>query len=79
MDKEIMIIHESVLESVITDIVTFSVLFFCLYINYRYLGNDWAIKVLLILLLFFFGYGHSDKNIYSGTREEAIKFLENKK
>ena len=76
MSKEIIIIEENWLKSVIKDIFTFGVFAGLLYFNHAYLAGNWFIDVLFIICVLLFLLGRGSKSVHKfDSREEAIKWL----
>lgn len=73
--KEIIIIKESLIESICKDLFTFGWLIFCYIFNYQYLGNSTVISITISIcfFLFVFSRGLSKKSL---SIDEAIKKLE---
>lgn len=73
------VINESVMGSIIKDIVTFSMFAGLLMFNHHLLGGSTVIDVVFIILTLGFLAGKYSKTRFEGTKEEIIKFLENEK
>jgi len=73
--KEVIIINESLIESIGKDLFTFGSLIFCYIFNYQYLGNSTVISITISICFFFFvlGRGLTRKSF---SIDEAIKKLE---
>ena len=74
-----LVINESVIGSIIKDMVTFSMLAGLLMFNHHLLGGSTVIDVMFIILTLGFLAGKHSKTRFEGTKEEVIKFLENEK
>lgn len=48
--KEILIIHETAFESFTKDFVSFAVLLGGLYFNFRYIGNNWFVSFVFVIM-----------------------------
>ena len=71
------IIKEGLLNSIISDIVSFGSMALMFWFNYNYLGNSLLIKVLIVFLLFVVMVTRARKNVNRfKTKEDAIKYLE---
>lgn len=78
MEKEIIIVHESLLESWAKDAVSFGGFFFLLIANYRWLGNHASVAVMFVILLLVFISGRSAKNFkHFYNKDDAKKFIDN--
>ena len=73
------VINESVIGSIIKDIVTFSMFAGLLLLNHHLLGGSTVVDVMFIILTLGFLAGKYSKTRFEGTKEEVIKFLENEK
>lgn len=73
------VINESVIGSIIKDIVTFLMFAGLLLFNHWFLGESTIVDVMFIILTLGFLAGKYSKTRFEGTKEEIIKFLENEK
>ena len=73
------VINESVMSSILKDIVTFSMFAGLLMFNHHLLGGSTVVDVMFIILTLGFLAGKYSKTRFEGTKEEIIKFLENEK
>jgi len=73
--KEIIIINESLIESIGKDLFTFGSLIICYIFNYQYLGNSTVISITISICFFSFvlANGPFGKSL---SIDEAIKKLE---
>lgn len=71
------VINESVVGSIIKDIVTFSMLAGLLLFNHWLLGGSTVVDVMFIILTLGFLFGKHSKTRFTGTREEVINYLRN--
>lgn len=69
------VINESVVGSVIKDIVTFLMFAGLLLFNHQFLNGSTVIDTLFIILVLLWLAGKRSKNYFTGTREEVIKYL----
>jgi len=75
MGNKVIIIKESLTESILSDIATFLCITFLFAMNHEYMGGSWVID-LVVAISFFVGIlkwadmGHKEM-----TTEEAIKYL----
>lgn len=77
MEKQYVVVHESAVHSILSDLSTFSILFIFLYLNYHYIGNDWIIRLFAFIILYCIAIARSRKYYHIfDTKEEAIQFLE---
>jgi hypothetical protein len=74
MENKIVVIKESVSESIISDIVTFGALLLCLYANYYWLGNSKISLVFIWLSLFLGIFTLKNKKVMS--TKQAVKYLQ---
>ena len=73
------VINESVVGSIIKDIVTFLMFAGLLLFNHWFLGGSTVIDVMFIVLTLGFLAGKRSKTRFEGKREEVIKFLSEEK
>lgn len=73
------VINESVIGSIIKDIVTFLMFAGLLLFNHHLLGGSTVVDVMFIILTLGFLAGKYSKTRFEGTKKEVIKFLENEK
>ena len=73
------VINESVVGSIIKEIVTFLMFAGLLLFNHWFLGGSTVIDVMFIVLTLGFLAGKRSKTRFEGTREEVIKFLSEEK
>ena len=71
------VINESVLGSIIKDIVTFLMFAGLLLFNHWFLGGSTIVDVMFIILTLGFLTGKHSKTRFEGTREEIINYLRN--
>lgn len=77
-EKYAVVVQESVVGSIIKDIVTFGMFAGLMYFNHQVLsGNGW-IDMAFIMFVFLWLLGRSSKNVFKGTIKDAIKWLESK-
>lgn len=76
MDKKVIIIKESVYESIITDLVSFLCVTFLFAVNHRYLGGSWVIDIVVAISFFIAVIKWADIDHKTMTTEEAIKYLQ---
>lgn len=78
-EKYVVVVRESVIGSVIKDLVTFSMFAGLLYFNHALLdGNGW-VDAMFIIFVFLWLIGGNSKSVFKGTVSESIKWLEDKK
>ena len=73
------VINESVIGSIIKDIVTFSMFAGLLLFNHWLLGGSTAVDVMFIILTLGFLAGKRSKTRFEGTKEEVIEYLSEEK
>lgn len=73
------VINESVMDSIIKDIVTFSMFAGLLMFNHHLLDGSTVIDVMFIILTLGFLAGKHSKTRFEGTKEEVIKYLSEEK
>lgn len=73
------VINESVMGSIIKDIVTFSMFAGLLLFNHWFLGGSTVVDVMFIILTLGFLVGKHSKTRFEGTKEEVIKYLSENK
>ena len=71
--------NESVMGSIIKDMVTFSMFTGLLMFNHHLLGGSTVIDVMFIILTLGFLAGKHSKTRFEGTKEEVIKYLSEEK
>ena len=74
-----LVINESVIGSIIKDMVTFSMFAGLLMFNHHLLGGSTVIAVMFIILTLGFLAGKHSKTRFEGTQEEVIKYLSEEK
>lgn len=57
-EKQIVLVRETTVSSVIQDIVTFSCLVFSFWFNYKFIGGNDALDILLFITFFMMGMSH---------------------
>ncbi|MCA9319030.1 hypothetical protein KDA06_05345 [Candidatus Saccharibacteria bacterium] len=73
---EVVIISESIVGSIVKDLVTFLMFAGLLYFNHKVLsGNGW-IDFLFIGMVFLALLGRNSGRVFSGKRVDAIKWLQ---
>ena len=77
-DQKIIVIHETIIESIIKDAVTFLMFAGLMYFNHKALSGATVIDVLFIFLVIIFIQAKGNPRLFYGTPQEAIKFLEEK-
>lgn len=78
MKKQIIIYHESFLESVLKDSFTFFCFGAILQFNRLYLGDHWYITIFFLVLLMIWMGAKSIKNVSFSTLQDAIDYLKSK-
>lgn len=73
------VINESLMSSIIKDIVTFSMFAGLLIFNHWFLGGSAVVDVMFIILTLGFLAGKHSKTRFEGTKEEVIKYLSEEK
>nr|DAN59319.1 MAG TPA: hypothetical protein [Caudoviricetes sp.]DAR58089.1 MAG TPA: hypothetical protein [Caudoviricetes sp.] len=73
------VINESLMSSIIKDIVTFSMFAGLLIFNHWFLGGSAVVDVMFIILTLGFLASKHSKTRFEGTKEEVIKFLTKEK
>ena len=73
------VINDSVVGSVIKDIVTFLMFAGLLLFNHQFLNGSTVIDTLFIILVLLWLAGKRSKNYFTGTKEEVIKYLSEEK
>lgn len=71
------VINESVIGSIIKDIVTFLMFAGLLLFNHWFLGGSTIVDVMFIIFTLGFLAGKHSKTRFTGTREEVINYLRN--
>lgn len=76
--KEIMIIREKPIQSLLTDIFTFGILGFMLYANYKWFGNHSIGVFMFIVMIIISILAKSNKGVKTfHNKEDAIKHINN--
>lgn len=78
-EKLVIIVQESVTASLIKDAGTFLLFAGLLYFNHAVLGGSTWVDVLFILLVFTYLAGKASNKVFSGSVEDAVKWLKDKK
>lgn len=73
------VVHESTISSMFKDIFTFSMFAGLLMFNHQLLGGSTVVDVMFIILVLLFLAVKKSKNYFTGTKEEAIKYLSEEK
>lgn len=73
------VINESLMSSIIKDIVTFSMFAGLLLFNHHLLGGSTVVDVMFIILTLGFLASKHSKTRFEGTKKEVIKFLTKEK
>ena len=73
------VINESLMSSIIKDIVTFSMFAGLLIFNHWFLGGSAVVDVMFIILTLGFLASKHSKTRFEGTKKEVIKFLTKEK
>ena len=71
----VVVLNESVIGSVVRDLVSFSMFAGLMYFNHKYLNGSAWVDMAFILFVFMFVASRSSKVYFNGTTEEAIKWL----
>ena len=77
-DQKIIVIHETIIESIIKDIVTFLMFAGLMYFNHKVLAGSTVIDVLFIFMVIAFIQTKGSKKFCFCTPKEAFKFLKEK-
>ena len=79
-NQKIIVIHETIIASIIKDAVTFLMFAGLMYFNHKVLSGATVIDVLFIFLMIIFIQAKVKVNprLFHGTPQEAIKFLKEK-
>ena len=79
MEKEYIIIKESLIDSILSDIFTYSGFFFLLYCNKMYFGDHLLIAFCFVILMIMVAAVKGSKKIKRfNTLEEAKKYINKK-
>ena len=75
-EPKLIIIHETILGSILTDVVTLSTMLGVLWINYTYIGNTIPLQIFITVTLFLFvlRIGSPSTTTLRG-KKDIIKFL----
>nr|DAI35904.1 MAG TPA: hypothetical protein [Caudoviricetes sp.] len=74
-DQKIIVIHETIIESIIKDAVTFLMFASLLYFNHKVLAGSTVVDALFIFMVIAFIQAKGSKKFCFCTPKEAIKFL----
>lgn len=77
-DQKIIVIHETIIESIIKDAITFLMFASLMYFNHKVLSGATVIDALFIFLVIIFIQAKGNPRLFYGTPQEAVKFLEEK-
>ena len=75
MEKEYVVINESVIRSITKDAFLFGTLFLFYWLNYNYLGNNTIVTVTISICFFLAAMGYAKKLQLSMTAKQAIEKL----
>lgn len=73
MEKEYVIINESVIRSITKDAFLFGTLFLFYWLNYNYLGNNTIVTITISICFFLAALGFAKKYDKSMTAKHAIE------
>lgn len=79
-NKEFIVIRESLLESILADLVLMWTICFLFWFNYKFIGWSYIVNTIIILMLMstLSRYYSTKKRIFT-SKEEVIKFLDENK
>lgn len=75
VEKEVIILNESAVASVIKDLVTFIMFAGVMWFNHAYLGGNWLVDVVFIIFIFMWLSSLKLSQVFKGNRAEAITWL----
>lgn len=82
MKKEIIIIKDNLISSIIQDIVSFTILLFCMWFNYKFIGGSYIINAIILLWIlgFILRFTKDDRKTFYSLEEldEYVKKLKSK-
>ena len=76
-EKQIVLVREKTKDSIIQDIVSFGAILFSFWFNYKFIGGNDALDILLFIV--FFGMGLRSLKEYKLFLEDVKKLEEEKK
>ena len=68
-------VNESDAKSVLSDLVTFGLLFAGFYLNYQFIGNSVILQLVLGFSFFALAIGRANKSVKRMTRQQAKDYL----
>ena len=74
--SEVIIVQESIIESIIKDVMTFAMFGGLLWFNHAYLSGSTIIDILFIALVLIVLITKKSSIVFSGTKKDAIKHLQ---
>ena len=78
-EKYAAVIQENVIASIIKDAVTFVMFAGLMYFNHEYLAGSTWVDMAFILFVFLWLSAKGSKNVFNGSIDESIKWLESKR
>lgn len=78
-ELKMLIVVESLWQSMCSDVFTFGVMLSCLFVNTNYLGNSGLINFFIIAMLLMIGGRRADKKVRHMTTDEALEYLTDRK
>ncbi len=69
------IVTENLRQSIVADVITFSILVGVLFINHIYLGSSWMVELFILLSLITVGHQRGSAKIKEMTPKQAHEYL----
>lgn len=77
--KVLIILHESIIESIIKDTITFLMFASLLYFNHKVLSGSTVVDILFIfMVIMMLSMKKNTSRVFCGTPKEAVVFLKEK-
>lgn len=79
-EKEFIVIRESLVESILADVIMFTCIWFLFWFNYKFIWWSYIVNAIVILSLIstLSRYFSAKKRVFT-SKEEVIKFLDENK
>ena len=71
----VLVVKESLFQSICSDIFSLGGLFWAFYLNHKFLGSSIIMQIVLAVLFFMFGYNRMSKKIKTMSVKEAKEYF----
>jgi hypothetical protein len=73
--RKIIVLHETLFESIVSDVFTFSCILSAFYLNYKLIGQSFCLDALLFFVAITIIINKGNRSIKKMTRDELIEHL----